>query len=85
MEAGNGAEGTNLIIVSAPDHKGYVYRNGVEIGRAPVGGIEAARLSGTPEIGTYLTQLGRTGDPSVAGQRNRQNIAWASFPKADRE
>jgi hypothetical protein len=35
------------IIVSAPDRKIYVYRNGVEIGRAPVTGLETARLSGT--------------------------------------
>jgi hypothetical protein len=35
------------IIVSAPDRKVYVYRNGVEIGRAPVTGLETARLSGT--------------------------------------
>jgi hypothetical protein len=40
-------KGPISIIVSAPDGKGYVYRNGVEIGRAPVGGIEAVRLSGT--------------------------------------
>ena len=35
------------IIVSAADRKVYVYRNGVEIGRAPVTGLETARLSGT--------------------------------------
>ena len=35
------------IIVSAPDRKIYVYRNGAEIGRAPVAGLETARLSGT--------------------------------------
>jgi hypothetical protein len=35
------------IILSAPDRKIYVYRNGVEIGRAPVTGLETARLSGT--------------------------------------
>jgi hypothetical protein len=35
------------IIVSAADRKVYVYRNGVEIGRAPVAGLETARLSGT--------------------------------------
>jgi hypothetical protein len=32
-------------IVSAPDHAAYVYRNGVEIGRAPVNRIE--RVSGS--------------------------------------
>jgi L,D-transpeptidase catalytic domain len=35
------------IIMSAPDRKIYVYRNGAEIGRAPVSGLETARLSGT--------------------------------------
>jgi hypothetical protein len=35
------------IILSAPDRKTYVYRNGVEIGRAPVTGLETARLSRT--------------------------------------
>ena len=33
------------IIVSTADRTGYVYRNGVEIGRAAIGGVE--RLSGT--------------------------------------
>jgi hypothetical protein len=33
------------IIVSGTDREAYVYRNGVEIGRAPVGGLE--RLSGS--------------------------------------
>ena len=32
-------------IVSAPDSAAYVYRNGIEIGRSPVGGI--GRLSGS--------------------------------------
>src|ERR1700730_14220127 len=40
-------EGPVSIIVSAPDRKIYVYRNGFEIGRAPVTGLETARLSGT--------------------------------------
>jgi L,D-transpeptidase-like protein len=35
------------IVMSAPDRKIYVYRNGIEIGRAPVTGLETARLSGT--------------------------------------
>jgi hypothetical protein len=41
------SKGPVSIIVSAPDRKIYVYRNGVEIGRAPVAGLETARLSGT--------------------------------------
>jgi len=35
------------IIVGAADRKVYVYRNGVEIGRAPATGLETARISGT--------------------------------------
>jgi hypothetical protein len=35
------------IIISTPDRRIYVYRNGVEIGRAPVSGLEAVRLAGT--------------------------------------
>jgi hypothetical protein len=38
-------KGPISIIVSAPDGATYVYRNGVEIGRSPVGGI--GRISGT--------------------------------------
>src|ERR1700730_10392121 len=38
-------QGPVSIIVSAPDSAAYVYRNGIEIGRSPVGGI--GRLSGS--------------------------------------
>jgi hypothetical protein len=38
-------KGPISIIVSAPDGTTYVYRNGLEIGRSPVGGI--GRMSGT--------------------------------------
>jgi hypothetical protein len=40
-------KGPISIIVSAQDRAVYVYRNGVEIGRAPVTGLESARLAGT--------------------------------------
>jgi L,D-transpeptidase catalytic domain len=40
-------KGPVSIIMSAPDRKIYVYRNGVEIGRAPVNGLDSARVSGT--------------------------------------
>jgi hypothetical protein len=40
-------KGPVSIIVSAADRKIYIYRDGVEIGRAPVTGLETARLSGT--------------------------------------
>jgi hypothetical protein len=39
------ANGPVSIIVSTADRTGYVFRNGVEIGRATIGGVE--RLSGT--------------------------------------
>jgi hypothetical protein len=38
-------KGPVSIIVSAPDGAAYVYRNGIEIGRSPVG--EIGRLSGS--------------------------------------
>ena len=38
-------KGPVSIVVSAPDGAAYVYRNGIEIGRSPVGGI--GRLSGS--------------------------------------
>jgi hypothetical protein len=38
-------KGPVSIILSVPDHESYVYRNGVEIGRAPVGGLDG--ISGT--------------------------------------
>jgi hypothetical protein len=40
-------QGPVSIILSAPDRRTYVYRKGAEIGRAPVTGLETARLSGT--------------------------------------
>src|ERR1700730_1325783 len=40
-------KGTISFIISAPDRRIYVYRNGVEIGRAPVIVLERTRLSGT--------------------------------------
>ena len=40
-------KGPVSIIMSAADRKVYVYRNGAEIGRAPIAGLETARLSGT--------------------------------------
>ena len=40
-------KGPVSIILSAPDRKIYVYRNGLEIGRAPANGLETVRLSGT--------------------------------------
>jgi hypothetical protein len=35
------------IIISSSDRKVYVYRDGIEIGRAPIGGLQGVRLSGT--------------------------------------
>ena len=52
-------KGPLSVIMSAPDRRIYVYRNGVEIGRAPVIGLESARLSGT-----YVYSLDSTIDSS---------------------
>jgi L,D-transpeptidase catalytic domain len=56
-------QGPASIILSAPDRKIYVYRNGIEIGRAPVTGLETARLSGT-----YVYSADSTADS--AGRRD---------------
>jgi hypothetical protein len=40
-------KGPISVIVSAADRKVYVYRDGIEIGRAPTTGLEATRLAGT--------------------------------------
>jgi L,D-transpeptidase catalytic domain len=47
------ASGPVSIIVSTADRTGYVFRNGVEIGRAAIGGVE--RLSGTHIYGALAT------------------------------
>jgi L,D-transpeptidase catalytic domain len=54
-------KGPISIIVSGPDRAAYVYRNGVEIGRAPVSGVE--RLSGS-----YVYSA--LGSVDVAGRRD---------------
>jgi len=40
-------EGPVSILFSSVDQRAYVFRNGVEIGRANIGGVEAAKLSGS--------------------------------------
>jgi hypothetical protein len=59
------------IIVSGADRAVYVYRNGVEIGRAPVGGLE--RLSGTHVYSAMaaLDSEGRRDWVSIAGGGGR--------------
>ena len=61
------------VILSAPDRRIYVYRNGVEIGRAPVAGLETARLSGT-----YVYSADSTTDSS--GRRD-----WISTASVGRK
>jgi hypothetical protein len=56
------------IIISAADRKVYVYRNGIEIGRAPIGGVQGIRLSGTF---VYSADA----DTNSAGQRDWISIA----------
>ncbi len=60
------SKGPVSIIVSGTDRVVYVYRNGVEIGRAPVGGIE--RLSGSHVYSALATV-------DAAGRRDWISIA----------
>ena len=48
-------KGPVSIIVSAADGVAYVYRNGVEIGRAPVGGLSTRLVSGTHVFSALAT------------------------------
>jgi len=59
-------KGPLSVIMSAPDRRIYVYRNGVEIGRAPVIGLERTRLSGT-----YVYSADSTGKWIAAFDRTR--------------
>jgi hypothetical protein len=65
-------KGPVSIIMSAPDRKIYVYRNGVEIGRAPVNGLETVRLSGT-----YVYEA----DATIDANGQRDWISTASVGK----
>src|SRR6202040_3196468 len=64
-------KGPLSIIVSGADRAVYVYRNGVEIGRSPVGGLE--RLSGTHIYSALATvdTAGRRGWITVASSGGR--------------
>ena len=62
----NAPKGPISIIVSGKDRAAYVYRNGVEIGRAPVAGLE--RLSGS-----YVYSALATAD--AAGRRDWISVA----------
>jgi hypothetical protein len=62
-------EGPVSIILSAADRKIYVYRNDIEIGRAPATGLETARLSGT-----YVY----SGDSNIDASGRRDWISSAS-------
>jgi len=52
-------EGPVSIVLSAADRAGYVYRNGVEIGRAPVGGLEGVAGSHAFSALTTVDASGR--------------------------
>jgi hypothetical protein len=43
MDAGKAPKGPVSIIISGADRAADVYRNGVEIGRTPVSGVQTAR------------------------------------------
>ena len=60
------------VIVSTADRTGYVFRNGVEIGRASIGGVE--RLSGTHIYAALATV-------DASGKRNWISTAMASRPR----
>ena len=64
-------KGPMSVIVSGADRTVYVYRNGVEIGRSPVGGLE--RLSGTHVYSALATvdTAGRRDWISVASSGGR--------------
>ena len=78
------AEGPVSIIVSSADAAAYVYRNGVEIGRAPVGGLGAFKgsyvfsaLNGVDAKGrrdwlSTATAGGRT--PNIKDLSNRASV-----------
>jgi hypothetical protein len=59
-------EGPVSVILSAADGAAYVFRNGVEIGRAPVGGLE--RISGSYAFSALATE-------DSSGRRNWLSIA----------
>jgi hypothetical protein len=59
-------KGPVSIIISAADGAGYIYRNGVEIGRAPIGGLKGIR-------GSYAFSALATVDAS--GRRDWLSIA----------
>ncbi len=61
-------QGPVSIIASVPDKRVYVYRSGIEIGRAPVFGLEEGRISGT-----YVYSALGTNDS--AGRREWESTA----------
>jgi hypothetical protein len=65
-------KGPVSIIISASDRKTYIYRNGLEIGRAAVTGLETVRLSGT---------FVYSADSTVDSNGRRDWIATASVGK----
>ena len=65
-EPAKAPKGPVSIILSARDGVGYVYRNGVEIGRAPVAGLQGI-------VGSYAFSALKTVDPS--GRRDWLSVA----------
>jgi L,D-transpeptidase catalytic domain len=69
------SQGPVSIILSAPDRKVYIYRNGVEIGRAPVAGLETARIPArmfARPMRIPTPADGVTGSPPSASAENSQ-------------
>lgn len=65
-------KGPISVIVSAADRMLYVYRDGIEIGRAPTTGLEATRLAGT-----YVYSA----DSTIDANRGRDWISTVSVGK----
>jgi hypothetical protein len=66
-------KGPVSIIVSGIDREAYIYRNGVEIGRAPIGGLE--RLSGSYAYSALATV-------DAGGRRDWISIASSWRPRS---
>jgi hypothetical protein len=76
VATGEGPEGPVSIIISAADGAGYIYRNGVEIGRAPITGLKG--ISGVHAFSALATVNSR-------GQREWLSVASVGKRVPDRE
>jgi hypothetical protein len=69
-------QGPVSILFSSADRQAYVYRNGVEIGRAQIGGVNATFPSGSYAYAAFGGD--RSGwQPPVAGTWKRERLSFA--------